>query len=165
MPDPIPLLLCAGAYLAAGLAVALMPVSIRVMRNAAIGLLVCVPIIALLKLAHAADSSEGSAGALGISSFFAVPSALPSLPLLGAGLIAKGMNDRRAASWGMVGGIVGGGALMTAIMSIDLSADALNSIGIAFGPALAAVGTLVGGRFGVALWWAIVGRRARTKAS
>lgn len=158
MPDPIPVILCAGVYLGAAVTVALMPLSVRAMRNVAVALLVCVPIIMVLKLGYAADWSQSRA--FWASCFFGAPSALPSLPLLGASLVAEGLKDRRAAAWSMIGGIVCGGVLMTMVIGIDLSADALNSLGVAFGPVLAAGATLVGAFLGMACWWAIFGRRA-----
>ncbi|MFM9958106.1 MAG: hypothetical protein ACKVZJ_08510 [Phycisphaerales bacterium] len=156
MPDPVPMLLCAGAYIAAAILTIKHRKSVRIMRRVAWGLLVGVPFITLLKMLPGTDFSQGGVGELMfVTCLFVGPSVLPSLPLLGVPLVAKWLNDRTPTMWGMFGAVVSGGAWMTALMSIDLRADALNSVSFLFGPIVGMFIATVCGLLVTTVWWVV----------
>lgn len=88
--------------------------------------------------------------------FFVARSALASLPLLGVPLMmGKRRNDRSPVMQGMIGAVVSGGAWMTAIMSIDLSNDALNDMVLLFGLIAGLFVTVVSGLLVTTVWWMV----------
>lgn len=162
MPDPIPTILCALAYLTALTLLIVFRGRPPVSWGVAIGLLLVVPCVTALKLAHG-NQSSGLAGFLAVLPA-ALPSALPALPACGAPAIGKWLNDSRPVTWGVVSCVLTTGVLMTTVMSVDLRADAVNSLGLLFGPVLVWVAGVILGLLGAGAGL-IVSRGKRRAAS